>query len=508
MYNEVESIFAEKFGVESKTTPSLSVEEEDEVEIQDEIIEDEEEVTPNHKEEEDGGWGDLFEEFDKKDNVHHIPVVETPVPVGSPVGVMEKIMTEPIIDLPKHTDEKYKMLEKRTEGMERLNVELRKQLQDLKDKLGDSVAFEEFLNVKKEKSTLEERITELNQSIVGLESEKRMLDSRLSVKKEDIAKLDVKIQSLNTMVDTLNQEIENLNAEINRLSDSNLKLVDKNKELEKELEQVSKKLTLTEIEYDSSQSLVSTLQSENRNLHNKNESILEENENLIETNKKISADNKNLLQRMKEQLEEAKEEPKTEPITVYHQEIKPLRRKYPNVTFIVPLSNLTVIDTYKYIKTIKGDKLVLDLTNNSYIDYIYKDEFKIKGGTTPTKWLLEGKPYGNCFTQKTGGKGLEIISYLIHPKPENLFKRIDWDRVLADVSREQQVIINLGSITEEGVINVLKAVQGKVDILGVLGDSSYDQRSALMHLKALDFYTVLAKHGTKDRANIGITERW
>ena len=310
------------------------------------------------------------------------------------------------------------------------------------------------------------------------------------------------------MVDTLNQEIENLNAEINRLSDSNLKLVDKNKELEKELEQVSKKLTLTEIEYDSSQSLVSTLQSENRNLHNKNESILEENENLIETNKKISADNKNLLQRMKEQLEEAKEEPKTEPITVYHQEIKPLRRKYPNVTFIVPLSNLTVIDTYKYIKTIKGDKLVLDLTNNSYIDYIYKDEFKIKGGTTPTKWLLEGKPYGNCFTQKTGGKGLEIISYLIHPKPENLFKRIDWDRVLADVSREQQVIINLGSITEEGVINVLKAVQGKVDILGVLGDSSYDQRSALMHLKALDFYTVLAKHGTKDRANIGITERW
>lgn len=72
--------------VESKTTPSLSVEEEDEVEIQDEIIEDEEEVTPNHKEEEDGGWGDLFEEFDKKDNVHHIPVVETPVPVGSPVG--------------------------------------------------------------------------------------------------------------------------------------------------------------------------------------------------------------------------------------------------------------------------------------------------------------------------------------------------------------------------------------------------------------------------------------
>ncbi|MGF2715237.1 hypothetical protein ACQUY5_23750 [Bacillus cereus] len=518
MCSEADSIFEEKFGVELKTTPSLSDEEEEDVEIQDDIVDEEEEHQPQPQSvdvvDTEDGWNDIFTKFDEVDETYNEPVEntgvlhETPVAVASPIGVVEKVFTQPIQDLPKHTDEEYEMVESKLKGLERLNVELRKQLQDLKDKFSDAIAFEEFLKVKKEKSNLEERITQLNQTIVTLESDKRMLDSKLLVKKEDIAKLDGKINSLNTMVDSLNQEIENLNAEITRLGDSNLKLSDTNKKLEKEVEQVSQKLSLTEIEFDSNKNLVSTLQSENRNLQSRNASLLEDNEKLIETNKQISADHQSLLHRMKEQLAEAEAEPKTEPITVYKQEVKPLRRKYPNVTFIVPLSNLTVVDTYKYMKSVKGNKLLIDLTNNSYMDYVYQKDFKIKGGTTPTKWLLDGKPYGNCFMQKTGGEDVEIISYMIQPKPDNLFKKIDWDKILSDVSREQQVFIYLGSITEEGVVNVLKAVQGMVNILGVLGESSYDQRSAFMYLKQLDSYKVLAKHGTKDKAKIGITERW
>ncbi|MEC2463461.1 hypothetical protein P9X10_00920 [Bacillus cereus] len=546
MISEVDDIFASQFGVVEEATPILTVEDPvsevivEDYEIESTVIEETDitEVSPLGGE--DDGWGSVFEQFGVADGENNtedeVEEVKMPVAVATPispivsssnvvsnqsgVGVMERETDSLQVaeNIPTHTDAEFETLEKKVNSLNRINANLREQVTELNEKFDNTVQLEQYIEVKREKESLLGTVNELNETIKKLENEKSVLDSKLTITKADTIKVEAKVSALTTEIDELNsivkglnQEIDNLNAEITRISESNAKLKVTNDELETSLEQEKQKLSLAKMELESNQNLISTLQSENRNLQTKNDALLEDNENLIATNKNLTSSNQDLLDQMKRQLEESSkivEEAKTEPITFNLQSVKPVRRKYPNVTFIVPLSNLTVVDTYKYIKSIRGDKLILDLTNNSYIDYIYRDDFKLKGGTTPTKWLLDGKPYGSCFMQKSGGHGVEIISYMMQPKPENLFKRMDWDRVLSDISREQQVFINLGSITEDGVVDVLKAVQGKVDILGVLGESAYDQRSAFMYLQQLDSYRVLAKHNTKDKAKIGITERW
>src|SRR5690606_33930483 len=85
--------------------------------------------------------------------------------------------------------------------------------------------------------------------------------------------------------------------------------------------------------------------------------------------------------------------------------VVPIKRRYPNVEFIVPLSSNSVIKMYEYVASIKDDILFIDLTNNSYIDNYIKTDSIVK----PTKWLTGEYPYKKVVVNSISHKNIRFI---------------------------------------------------------------------------------------------------
>lgn len=183
--------------------------------------------------------------------------------------------------------------------------------------------------------------------------------------------------------------------------------------------------------------------------------------------------------------------------------IRPIKRRYPNVEFIVPLSSNSVMVMYEYLSSRTDDFLFVDLTNNSYIDSYIKMNSLVK----PSKWLVDGYNYKKVIAGSKSHTNIRVISHVIHAMDRGILLQLDWDKVLGDLSLEKKVLINIGCIYDEHVVDVLKAVQSGVTIKGFLGDMKRDQRIGKFRLSDLNKVRVIAKRGVEDAFKI-ITDRY
>lgn len=183
-----------------------------------------------------------------------------------------------------------------------------------------------------------------------------------------------------------------------------------------------------------------------------------------------------------------------------------IKRGYPNVEFIVPLSSGSVTAMYEYISGIDGKILFIDLTNNSYLDNFIKIKDRL---VRPTKWLKEDWSYRDVVAESTSHSNIRLISSVVHLFDSSTLVQLDWDRVLGDLATENKVVINIGTIHENGVLDVLKAVQSGVAVKGIVGDKQRDQRIGKLALTQLPNCRVLAHQGVADNPNFKIiTERY
>jgi hypothetical protein len=292
-------------------------------------------------------------------------------------------------------------------------------------------------------------------------------------------------RALMAVIDNLNKEIEELKEELDNSVSAMVyrDLKKKFEESESNYKDLKEQYDQLVVQFDKGVFDNQTLRSENETLRHQMDDI-----------KGKFADLLSLVEKQKEKLKER--ETKSSPT------IKPLKRNYPNVQFIVPLSSNSVIKMYEYIASRTDNFLFLDLTNNSYIDNYIKFESLYK----PSKWLLGDWGYKNVIANNKTHKNIKVISSVVHEWNSDDLLKLAWDKLLGDLALER-VVINIGSIYDNHVLDVLKAVENHANIMCFLGDLKRDQRIGKFALRDLKNYKVLASQTVVDAFGM-VTDRY
>ena len=277
----------------------------------------------------------------------------------------------------------------------------------------------------------------------------------------------------------LKRTIENLNVQLEEQKQFLLEAVSKN-------------------DYHDLRAKFNKLDEEYKVLKSDYDELENENVELDSQLKDIKSKFKDLMLKFSKQSEQIKEYKGVKLSTV-----KKLERRYPNVEFLVPLSSNSVVKMYEYVSSLSDKFLFIDLTSNSYID----NDLRLKKLVRPSKWLLEGWDYRKVTVESENRENIRVITSVVHEFDSSILLKVDWDNVLGELSFESKVIINIGSIYDDSVLDVLKAVQHGVTVKGFLGDLKRDQRIGKLALQKLEKYKVLASHETADSLNI-ITDRY
>ncbi|PHE64280.1 hypothetical protein COF68_05405 [Bacillus toyonensis] len=422
-----------------------------------------------------------------------------------------------------------------------IEVQLNKKIKDLENEVtslnneldrrtaDNGKVIKRAMNLEKDLKSEKIKSNELGSELADLKPKYAEVVERNNTQKDKIYDLSTENISLRDSKETLERDKRNLevdNRELTRekkeLEESNRTLVSEKRTLTSEKADLllekqtleSDKLALEsdkralESETRTLESENRSLESEKRNLEVSNRTMKESMETLEKDKKELIQDNKILATELRtsrhEQATNVQEQATSNDKTQMLSGVETIKGKYPNVTFIVPLSSNSVLKMYEYISTLTEDVLFIDLTNNSYIDsYV----LKLTSIVRPTKWLEDGVPYNKVIAKSQLKPNLKIVTHVIHKMPTDLITSLDWDKVLKEVSRERKVIVNIGAITDNGVLEVLKAVQRGVVLQGFVGNLQRDQRMAQFHLKDINIKKVLGQTGIEDKFKV-ITERW
>lgn len=173
--------------------------------------------------------------------------------------------------------------------------------------------------------------------------------------------------------------------------------------------------------------------------------------------------------------------------TVSKPKVTSIKKRYPNVEFIVPCSSNSVIPMYEELSKRTESLLFIDLTNNTYIDNFIRFE-KV---TNPMMWLSGERDYKKVASKSVKHKNIRIISSVVHKLEDDYLLKIDWDKILGELTKERKVVINIGSIYDADVRTVLKAIQRGVSIKAFIRDSKRDERIAKFALEGLTEYKLI-----------------
>lgn len=333
--------------------------------------------------------------------------------------------------------------------------------------------------VASERSDTESKL-KATESMLDEEQEKsnrlegELLNSKLDIKnlKENIDKLNIELKSREEVsvskgekILVLEDKISSLRKHISSLEETNQELEAKNKVLS---EENSKKEQLSAISNEESSWLGT------QDL----EKIKEYEQKIVEYEIRLkeldSSSRKPEI--IDEESNELSDEPKVlEPIQVPS---KPL-------VFIALGSNVALHAYYRLLSEMLHDSNLIDLGTESVLDEFVEFTGVIRN---VNKWLNGGHPTLNeinCETKLTNiGKVASSFPTGIN---KNAYRNADWFNLLSNLPSNENTIINLGSITDNDVLNVLyrltssKGTQARVLIF--LGDSPFSARSTIVNLR-------------------------
>ena len=307
--------------------------------------------------------------------------------------------------------------------------------------------------------------------------EGELLNSKLDIKnlKENIDKLNIELKSREEVsvnksekILVLEEKISSLRKNISSLEETNQELEARNKVLS---EENSKKEQLSAIDNET-------------NNHMGTQDL----EKLKEYEKKIVEYEERLKElesssRKPEIIDEESNELSTEPKV-----LEPIQVPSKPLVFIALGSNVALHAYYRLLSEMLHDSNLIDLGTESVLDEFVEFTGVIRN---VNKWLNGGHPTLNeinCETKLTNiGKVASSFPTGIN---KNAYRNADWFNLLSNLPSNENTIINLGSITDNDVLNVLyrvtstKGTQARVLIF--LGDSPFSARSTIVNLRGTE----------------------
>lgn len=395
---------------------------------------------------------------------------------------------------------------------------------DLQDRLQEREMT--ITNLNNDLASKEQMMRNLSNSLTSLESKNRELTvevSKLSKVASERADTESKLKATENMLDEEQEKSNRLEGELlnSKLDIKNLKEnIDKlNIEL-KSREEVSvikgEKILALEDKISSLRKSISSLEETNQELEAKNKVLSEENSKKEQLNKDLNAllgtqDSEKIKEyeqkiiryeqkvieyetKMKElELSSRKPEIIDEESNELSDEPKVLETiQVPSkpLVFIALGSNVALHAYYRLLSEMLHDSNLIDLGTESVLDEFVEFTGVIRN---VNKWLNGVHPTlneVNCETKLTNiGKVASSFPTGIN---KNAYRNADWSNLLSKLPSNENTIINLGSITDNDVLNVLyrltsaRGTQSRVLIF--LGDNPFSARSTIVNLRgtALD----------------------
>lgn len=134
-----------------------------------------------------------------------------------------------------------------------------------------------------------------------------------------------------------------------------------------------------------------------------------------------------------------------------------------NIEFYVASSGISLMHAYNYLLTENDEGLLVDLSRESFVDVFVK----LKGPVRPDKWLIDGINIRAAFTAFETkevyevSKELRLITAPAYTLPMNIYREVEWKDRLAEAAKLGiPVMIFLGDITQEGVIDFVNRLEG------------------------------------------------
>lgn len=396
---------------------------------------------------------------------------------------------------------------------------------DLQDRLQEREMT--ITNLNTDLASKEQMMRNLSNSLTSLESKNRELTvevSKLSKVASERSDTESKLKATENMLDEEQEKSNRLESELlnSKLDIKNLKEnIDKlNIEL-KSREEVSviksEKIIALEDKIGSLRKHISSLEETNQELEAKNKVLIEENskkEQLIDlSNKKAEVRGTQDLEKIKEYEQKVIEyeqkiveyETKLKELESYSRKpeiideesnelsdepkvLEPIQVPSKPLVFIALGSNVSLHAYYRLLSEMLHDSNLIDLGTESVLDEFVEFTGSIRN---VNKWLNGSHPSlneVNCETKLTNiGKVASSFPTGIN---KNAYRNADWSNLLSNLPSNENTIVNLGSITDNDVLNVLYRLQStkgtQSRVLVFLGDNPFSARSTIVNLRGTD----------------------
>lgn len=393
---------------------------------------------------------------------------------------------------------------------------------DLQDRLQEREMT--ITNLNSDLASKEQMMRNLSNSLTSLDSKNRELTvevSKLSKVASERSDTESKLKATENMLDEEQEKSNRLEGELlnSKLDIKNLKEnIDKlNIEL-KSREEVSvikgEKILVLEDKISSLRKHISSLEETNQELEAKNKVLSEENSKKEQLcNEKDEALGTQDLEKIKEykqkiieyeqkvieyetklkELESSSRKPEiideeSNELSDEPKVLEPIQVPSKPLVFIALGSNVSLHAYYRLLSEMLHDSNLIDLGTESVLDEFVEFTGAIRN---VNKWLNGGHPTlneVNCETKLTNiGKVASSFPTGIN---KNAYRNADWSNLLSKLPSNENTIINLGSITDNDVLNVLyrlvseRGTQSRVLIF--LGDSPFSARSTIVNLRGTD----------------------